>query len=419
MDNLTSFVGIAMQLGAALLFVGLFFVLQRENRRRTYFTVWSWAWVALALAVSALGLRDLLAFTHADWAGVSSNRALLFAYQWAKLLFGGLLLLGALLFEGDLRLSMRPAVAGVVAAAGVGAAAGSSVVSNLADTLAWLSPTMVLLFSFCSWKLLSVPPSRRGVGSRAVGVLFGVMGVVPVLYVIVGAETAKGTSPLRLLIIYLFLEVLLGCAMVVMRLEEEKREADDARTRLQLTHDRLRRATYTDVLTGALNRRAFAEGVGLEAAGAVRGAVALLDLDNLKMVNDSFGHAEGDTLLRELAEALRGGLRAADALYRWGGDEFLLVLPRAATDGARRRVEQALAVAAAEFTYAPPLLRPSVSVGVAPYSGAEELNLAIENADRDMYREKRRRKARTQAQTQARPSSQTPFDPYFLPPNHG
>jgi diguanylate cyclase (GGDEF)-like protein len=197
----------------------------------------------------------------------------------------------------------------------------------------------------------------------------------------------------RLLVVYFFLEVLLGAAMVVMRLEEEKREADDARAKLQVSHDRLRRASYSDVLTGVLNRRAFIEGMGIEAARAAFGAVALLDLDNLKHVNDAHGHAAGDALLRELADALRAGLRSSDALYRWGGDEFLLVLPKASAAEARRRVDEALTIAAEGVADAPSALHPSVSVGTAVYSGAEDLAAAIESADSDMYLEKRRRKA--------------------------
>jgi diguanylate cyclase (GGDEF)-like protein len=396
MPELTSFVGIVMQLGAALLLLGLFYLLQRENRRRTYFTVWGWAWGGLALAVAALGLRDLLATATADdGTVVSGQHALLFFYQWAKLLFGGLLLLGALLFAGELRVPVRLAVAGLAVVSATGAAAGWAVTSNLAGALAWVSPMMVVVFAFCSWKLLRVPRSRRGIGSRAVGVLFGAMAVVPALYLVSvsGRTSLSATSPLRLLIVYFFLEVLLGCAMVVMRLEEERREADDARTRLQVSHDHLMRASYDDALTGVLNRRAFAEGVGVEAARAVYGAVALLDLDNLKQVNDTYGHAAGDTMLRELADALRACLRASDALYRWGGDEFLLVLPNAAVPEARRRVEEALLIAGAGLASAPSELQPSVSVGTAIYSGAEDLPSAIESADRDMYREKRRRKA--------------------------
>jgi diguanylate cyclase (GGDEF)-like protein len=395
MRELTSFIGIAMQLAAALLLVGLFYFLQRENRRRTYFTTWGWAWGALALAIAALGLRDLVSATAEGSSGELARRAFLFVYLLSKLLFGSLLFLGTLLFVGELKVPARRAALGLTLTSAVGAAAGSAVTSSLAGAVAWLSPLMVLAFGFCAWKLLSVPPSRRSLGSRAAGVLFGVMALIPLLYVFSAhaATAGPGSSPVRLLVVYFFLEVMLGAAMIVLRLEEEKRQADDARTRLQVSHDRLQRASYSDALTGVLNRRAFIEGVGIEAARAAFGAVALLDLDNLKQVNDAHGHAAGDTLLRELAEALRGGLRASDALYRWGGDEFLLVLPKAAAAEARRRVDEALTVAAAGLGDVPVELRPSVSVGTAVYSGAEDLAAAIESADRDMYLDKRRRKA--------------------------
>ena len=92
----------------------------------------------------------------------------------------------------------------------------------------------------------------------------------------------------------------------------------------------------------------------------------------------------GDVLLRRVAEAIRGGLRPSDKLYRWGGDEFLLVMPGAAVEDLLRRVERLLAAAGP-----PPLL---VSIGGAAYEGAEGLALAIPAADAAMYEVKKRRK---------------------------
>ena len=101
------------------------------------------------------------------------------------------------------------------------------------------------------------------------------------------------------------LQMLLGSGMVVMLMEDAKREADDARAELAVAHDKLRRDALYDSLTDSLNRRAFAEGVGLEMARATFGAVVVLDMDNLKQVNDSAGHACGDELLQHLAGTLR------------------------------------------------------------------------------------------------------------------
>ena len=117
---------------------------------------------------------------------------------------------------------------------------------------------------------------------------------------------------------------LLGYAMVLVLMEDSKREFDDAQAELRVTHDQLRRAALYDSLTDSLNRRAFAEGVGLEMVRATFGTVVIADLDNLKLVNDRHGHMAGDQIIRRCADVLRATLRPYDKLYRWGGDEFLL-----------------------------------------------------------------------------------------------
>ena len=92
-----------------------------------------------------------------------------------------------------------------------------------------------------------------------------------------------------------------------------------------------RRLARVDVLTGLGNRRAFDEALTIEIALAARDAaplsVGLVDVDNLKRVNDSLGHLEGDRSLVEVARAIERALRTTDRCFRWGGDEFVVVLP--------------------------------------------------------------------------------------------
>ncbi|HEX6911640.1 MAG TPA: GGDEF domain-containing protein, partial [Longimicrobium sp.] len=183
----------------------------------------------------------------------------------------------------------------------------------------------------------------------------------------------------------------LGYGMVVLLLEDAKREADDAREQLALAHDRLKRVSLYDSLTGALNRRAYQDGVGLEAVGARFGTAMMLDMDNLKAVNDAYGHAAGDELLRRLVETVRGCIRPTDRVYRWGGDEFLVLFPGALPADMLPRIRTALEAANRSDGAEHEL---QVSLGAADYAGAEEIPGAIQRADRAMYEEKSRNRLR-------------------------
>ena len=117
----------------------------------------------------------------------------------------------------------------------------------------------------------------------------------------------------------------------------------------------------------------------------------MLDMDNLKVVNDTGGHAAGDELLRRLVETLRRCVRPLDRVYRWGGDEFLLIFPSAVPEEVVPRVRDALR--------AVPELE--ASVGASRFSGMKDLAAAIDEADRAMYNEKMRNRSRL---TVARPA---------------
>jgi len=138
----------------------------------------------------------------------------------------------------------------------------------------------------------------------------------------------------------------------------------------------LRRDATTDPLTGVLTRRAFRHAAELEMARAERTGqpltLALLDLDDFKRINDDEGHAAGDAVLVGLAEAWRSVLRPEDALGRFGGDEFMLVLPRTDRVGAELVLER---------------LRSDLcgwSAGLAVWQG-EALSDWIAAADQDLY----------------------------------
>src|SRR5690606_10228204 len=118
-----------------------------------------------------------------------------------------------------------------------------------------------------------------------------------------------------------------------------------------------------------------------------RVGVLFIDLDNFKTVNDSLGHAAGDSLLRQVASRIEGALRSVDVVSRLGGDEFLVVLPDLESEQAPVAVaEKLLAVVSEPVTLEGQVLSVSPSIGIAvfPRDGTTADTL-IRNADAAMY----------------------------------
>ncbi|HEY4015570.1 MAG TPA: diguanylate cyclase [Polyangiaceae bacterium] len=145
-----------------------------------------------------------------------------------------------------------------------------------------------------------------------------------------------------------------------------------------------------DVLTGLLNRRGAEEALEREASRAKRlGAplsIALIDVDLFKRINDSRGHAAGDEVLTRVARAVQSSARAIDAIARWGGDEFLVLLPGTPLVGARAFAERVRA--AAELSGDAPGEPVTLSIGVAERRKDEGMDEALARADAALYEAK-------------------------------
>ena len=167
---------------------------------------------------------------------------------------------------------------------------------------------------------------------------------------------------------------------------------------LALEHAREhRREARTDYLTGLANRPEFERAMRREVAAAQRHGrpltLMLMDLDQLKKINDTFGHHAGDEAIRAVAEALRRVIRATDTSARIGGDEFALAIPGAAVPQAREVVER-LESALAEVGHASRLPMPiELSFGLATWVPGLEAADLFALADEELYRDKRSRKA--------------------------
>ena len=158
----------------------------------------------------------------------------------------------------------------------------------------------------------------------------------------------------------------------------------------------LRHLSALDRLTGLLNRGYFESRYQAEVARARRHghplAVALLDLDRYKNFNDRYGHSSGDVALRVLADTLTKGLRSSDVVARYGGDEFVVLLPETTPQAAFEKLEQLrLSVARAEFSIPRHDLTAQItlSAGIAclPDDGTDPVEL-LEVADRRLFEAK-------------------------------
>jgi diguanylate cyclase (GGDEF)-like protein len=166
-----------------------------------------------------------------------------------------------------------------------------------------------------------------------------------------------------------------------------------ANLRLQ---EALRQQSTSDALTGLYNRRYLEESLERELRRAARAkqqlSLVMFDLDHFKTFNDTFGHEAGDAVLREMGASLARTARAEDISCRFGGEEFLLILPGTSLDGARTRAERVRSQARklAVMHQGKPVGTITVSLGVAAFpahgSSAKEL---IASVDAALYRAKR------------------------------
>ncbi|MFC4427005.1 sensor domain-containing diguanylate cyclase [Deinococcus navajonensis] len=161
-------------------------------------------------------------------------------------------------------------------------------------------------------------------------------------------------------------------------------------TRERVTSARLHTLAHVDTLTGLGNRRAFDQDLAHLAEGAVQRSgrlqIAIIDLDGLKHINDTYGHAYGDELLATFGQALREAFSAEAHLYRFGGDEFALLMewPPAADDQTVREAVHRAVIATHLRGF--PQARASTGVAQVPDDGHAEVALRL--ADARMYAEK-------------------------------
>jgi diguanylate cyclase (GGDEF)-like protein len=282
--------------------------------------------------------------------------------------------------------------------------------ARLSQDLSLTVPTMLWGILAVSWSYAITGPARGAVmGIMILIILFGMFGLPPRVAYRMAAfgfaslasvmawrawATPERYDPRVELIHFVFAAIVMGStAVLAVRLGRLRARLSHQKAELEQALALNKELATRDALTGLLNRRAMVELLGREHPRIQRGqgplSVALLDIDWFKRINDGHGHAVGDEVLKRFATLLRGQLRQADALARWGGEEFLLLMPGTRLQDACAVLERLRAeVAAGGFEQLAAGLQVSFSCGVVQCDEGEQQDAAIDRADRALYRAK-------------------------------
>lgn len=218
------------------------------------------------------------------------------------------------------------------------------------------------------------------------------------------------TYPARLQLIYFVLvaTVLPSISSLSIQLRQMRERLHKQKAELETALHQIRRAATHDELTGLPNRRhmltLLAEHVTRHDRGGPDFMVALIDMDHFKHVNDTFGHRVGDDALTCFARQSRIHLRSTDIVGRWGGEEFLVILPESPPGDPNIGIERLRgALAVTEASRMAPHLRLAFSSGITRYVSGEDIDDVIERADQALYTAKSAGRNRTAVKPGPRP----------------
>ncbi len=376
----------------------------RRSLQLTALKYWAVAWLCQSFALISLRL----AFDFDEFG------TMLFTYYFlGEYIFGFLLIAGCKALESDFELNAKHEAAIVPFVA-------------IAIALPLLSPEFnellpihaAILVGFYVYGYVTL--SRRG--SRTFG--WKVMHVSLLLLAIQSAGyfavSLSGTGfPLRSeLLVYspmitMVLQTALGFGMVIILLEKVLRRAEDANAELEKTKRTLEELVHTDPLTAALTRHAFYGFVrqGNSEGVSVNGCVGFFDIDGLKAINDCFGHSAGDATIRMVVGSIRSLMRAEDLIYRWGGDEFFVIMVSMDAEMAEMRMTRLEnLLRGVKVDGIDELIDIKVSWGFTDFDSIDKLEQAIASADQNMYKRKRNRKDLTSLDREPKPDREQHYE---------
>jgi diguanylate cyclase (GGDEF)-like protein len=367
-------------LGSETAVIATLLLLLYIYRQRPFILWWMWGWLALTAAslLTAESFRsvqlDAMAFGTAQFLRILAG--LLFvvatdAYRQAPRLRRGYAIL---LLPVAIWFTLAPAALGSIAvfAPGFLLVAGSMASAGVAHLL--------------------LGRQARLLGASLVGAML-------VCFAALNAylATLSGLNPAGFLLPIVVIYLLSALGMQLMTFEDMTYELLRTNKRLESAQDDLRQAVITDALTGTRNRRFFDEVIGREMHRHRRYktplSIVFIDVDRFKRINDTLGHETGDQVLREVASFLLRHIREADYVFRWGGDEFLVLISCGEQEAIRRGRELQEAFASSPHIAELPK-GVGLSIGcVEVPADAGDIMPFVQIADERMYLDKKKRRS--------------------------
>jgi len=375
--------GLGVQTVAAALLSAIFLYLSRGRGNRVLQAA-GIAWCFLFLSV-----LSLLLLRHArPW-----DRQL---FQYFKILYIVTMCVAAIRLDRDVSLA-KPLSVAAVAAIPFSLILVHQTAGPSAGFFSWHLGILAV-----GWLVLAVfifQSPRAGLGRQFAGLLALITAGSQLVYVIVlNISSSSSKDPLQTLGYTQFLDVLLemlfGIGLIIWAMEDTERRLAALHARTVDDTRRSQRRAWLDPLTETHNRFFLDEIRPQLEASEQGGSIVLIDVDGLKRINDEEGHEEGDKAIWTVATGIKKLVRGNDHVIRWGGDEFLVILPGMEEELARKRFYMLPSKMDEVKQSTKPGSKPytrflAASVGVHPYSKRAPLDLAISQADRVMYERKR------------------------------
>ena len=379
--------GLIIQLNGVILITILSLCLRR-SLKVTALRYWTIAWLSLSFALVCLRL----AFSYEEFA------SFLFTYYFlGEYLFGFMVVIGCCSLDGVYELKPRSEMYFIPLV--VAAVALPHLAADFNDVFNIHSFIMAGFYAVAFYHLRK--SKENSFGWRVMYVSLGLLAFDFFVYAIVFSVRSFAVFTTDFLsynsAVDLVLQTALGFGMVIVLLEKVLNDFRDTNEQLRSTQKQLEQLVKTDPLTAAFNRHAFygfmrQQGEQEEASS---GCVGFFDIDDLKAINDCFGHPAGDVVIRSVVKSIRDIIRAEDLIYRWGGDEFFVVMVSMSAEMAESRMTRLESLLEqVHIDNLPEPIKIGVSWGFTDYTNSADLEMAIKRADSEMYRRKQLRKQR-------------------------